>query len=124
MNNNEKKQIKAIKNSVENRVEKQLLDTDQKSITSLFSKGSLTEEATSVLNEIVKIGYKLNRDDLIYETGNRKNDKKYDFQKFKTIRAFGRETYNDNFSLDYALEQQIRLKDDINILKKSAKWKI
>ena len=121
MNNNEKKQIKAIKNSVENRVEKQLLDTDKKSITSLFSKGSLTEEATSVLNEIVKIGYKLNRDDLIYETGNRKNDKKYDFQKFKTIRAFGRETYNDNFSLDYALEQQIRLKDDINILKKSAK---
>ena len=28
---------------------------------------------------------KLNRDDLIYKSGNKKKDKSYDFQKFKTI---------------------------------------
>ena len=28
---------------------------------------------------------KLNRDNLIYKTGNKKKDKKYDFQKFKRI---------------------------------------
>ena len=27
---------------------------------------------------------------LIYKTGNQKKDKTYDFQKFKTIRSFGR----------------------------------
>ena len=35
----------------------------------------------------------------------------------------GREIYNHDLSLDHALEQQIRLKDDIDIFKKSAKPK-
>ena len=48
---------------------------------------------------------------------------KLDFQKFKTIRSFGREVYNNDLSLDNALEQQIRLKDDIDILKESTKTK-
>ena len=38
---------------------------------------------------------KLNRDDLIYKEGNKKRDKRYDFQKFKT-RSFGREIYNND----------------------------
>ena len=42
---------------------------------------------------------------------------KHDFQNFKTKRSFGREIYNNELSLDDALEQQIRLKDDIDILK-------
>ena len=33
---------------------------------------------------------KISRDDLIYETDNKKKDKTYNFQKFKTIRSFGR----------------------------------
>ena len=33
---------------------------------------------------------KLDRNNLIYKTGNKKNDKTYNFQKFKTIRSFGR----------------------------------
>ena len=41
----------------------------------------------------------------------------YDFQKFKTIRPFGREIYNNDLSLDNALEQQIRLKGDIDTFK-------
>ena len=52
---------------------------------------------------------KLNRDNLIYQTGNKKDDKTHDFQNFKT-RSFGREIRNNDFSLDDALEQQIRLK--------------
>ena len=38
---------------------------------------------------------------------------------FKAIRSFGREIYNNYFSLDDALEQQIILKDVIDIFKKS-----
>ena len=56
---------------------------------------------------------KLDRNDLIYKTGNKKKDKTFDFQKFKTIRSFGREIYNDGLSLDDALEQQIISKDDV-----------
>ena len=42
---------------------------------------------------------------------------KHNFQTFKTIRSFGREI----LSLDDALELQIRLKNDIDILKESTK---
>ena len=68
----------------------------------------------------VEIENQLNRDDLTYKTGNKKKDKIYDFQKFKTIRSCQREIYNNNSSVD-ALEQQIRLKDDIDIFKESMK---
>ena len=64
-----------------------------------------------------------NRNNLIYQTGNKKRDKANNFQKFKTIRSFGREIYNNDLSLDDALELQIRLKDDINIFKESTKPK-
>ena len=59
---------------------------------------------------------KLNRHDLIYITGNKKNDKTYHFEKFKTIRSFGRQIYDSDLSVHDAFEQQIKLKDDINIL--------
>ena len=39
-----------------------------------------------------------------------KKYKTYQFPKFKTIRSFGREIYNNNLSLDDAIEQQIILK--------------
>ena len=45
-----------------------------------------------------------------------KKDKTYS-QKFKTIKPFGRGTYNNNLSLDDALELQINLIDDIDIFK-------
>ena len=94
------KQIKAIGN----RVEKNILDTDKKSIACLFSKGFLKEEATFKLNKIPEIENKLKRDDLIYKTDNKKEDKTYDFQKFKTIRSFGRKIYNNDLLLDDAAE--------------------
>ena len=41
---------------------------------------------------------------------------KHDFQNFNTIRwLFGREICNNDLSLDDAIEQQIRVKDDIDI---------
>ena len=64
---------------------------------------------------------KIDRNDLIYKTFNTKKDETYDFQKFKTIRSLRREIYNNDLSLNDALEQQIRLKDDIDILKNSTK---
>ena len=70
---------------LENRVEKNVLDTDQKSMASQFSKDSLNEETTCELNKIVELENKLDRNDLIYKTGNKKNDKTHDFQKFETI---------------------------------------
>ena len=81
---------------MENRVEKQLLDKDKKSITFLFSEDLLNEEVTYKLNKVVEIENTLNKDDLSYKTGNKKKDKTYDFQKFKTITSLGREIYNDN----------------------------
>ena len=81
-----KKQEKGIKN----RIEQQFLSTDKKSIASLFLKASLNEETTYDLNNIVKIEYKLNKDYLIYKTGNNKKDKIYDFQQFIAIRCFGK----------------------------------
>ena len=46
---------------------------------------------------------KLDRNDLIYKAGNKKTDKTYDFKKFKIIRSFGGEIYNNDLSLDEAL---------------------
>ena len=62
----------------------------------------------------------VNRDGLIYEAGNKKKDKPYDFQKFETIRSVGREIYC-NLPLDDAFENQISLKNDIDIFKESTK---
>ena len=74
----------------------------------MFSKDSLNQEATYELNKIVEMENKLNRDDFIYKTGNKKKDKIYDFQKFKTIRSFRRSIYNNDLSLYDALDKQIR----------------
>ena len=93
------------------------LDTDQKSIVSFFSKDLLSEETIYELNIITEIENKLNGDDLIYETGNKREDKITDFKTFKTIRSFGTEVYKNNLSIHDALEQKIRLKGDVNILK-------
>ena len=103
--------------------QKELLNTDQKSIASLFPKDYINGEASYDLSKIIEMENKLNRDNLIYKTGNKKKDKTYDFQKFKTIRFFWREIYNNDLSLDDALEQQIISKDDVEIFLKSTKPK-
>ena len=57
----------------------------------MFLNNFLNKGAAYELNKIAEIENKLNRDDLINKIGNIKRDKTYDFQKFKTIRSFGRE---------------------------------
>ena len=39
---------------------------------------------------------KLDRNDLSYKTGNKKNSKTYRLPKFKTIRSIGREIYSND----------------------------
>ena len=63
----------------------------------------------------------LDRNYLIYKTGDKKRFKTYNLQKFKTIRFLRIEIYNNGLSLDNSLKQQLRLKDDIDIFKESAK---
>ena len=82
----------------------------------MFSNDFLNEEAMYKLGKFVEMGNKLNRDDLINKTGNKKKDEIYDFQNFKVIRSFGREIYNNDLSQDDALEQQIK-----NLINKSKK---
>ena len=48
---------------------------------------------------------KLGRNDLIYKKSDIEKDKTFDFQKLKTIKYFGIEIYNNDLSLDDALEQ-------------------
>ena len=53
-----------------------------------------------------------------------KKNKTYDFQKFKKIRPFRREIYN-GVTLEYAIKEQINLKDAINKFEdftKSKSW--
>ena len=66
---------------------------------------------------------KLNRVDLIFKAGNKKKDKTCDFQSFKTIKSFRRKVYNNDLSLDDGLEQQVKLKNDSDIFRKSTKPK-
>ena len=53
-----------------------------------------------------------------------KEGKVYDFQKFKTVRSFGREVYNDNLALDDAFDEQVTLKDKIDKFKEFMKPQI
>ena len=55
---------------------------------------------------------KINRDDLIYKTGDKKKDITYIFQKFKTTRSFGREVSGSIITLNNALSEQLKLKDE------------
>ena len=66
------------------------------------------------MNKIAEMENKLKRDDLINNIGNRKKDKRYHFQKFEAKRK--RNLYD-------SLEQQLKLKDDINNFKESTKPK-
>ena len=67
----EEKKIKAL----ENRVEKIFSDTDQKPITSFFSKGFLNEEATYKFKKNVEMENNLHRNDIIYKKATRKRIK-------------------------------------------------
>ena len=63
-----------------------------KLIWNLFSNNFLAPEAINQFNKIKEIKQKINRDDLIYKTRDKKKNKTWKnskTQKFKTIRIFG-----------------------------------
>ena len=74
----------------------------------------MTEEARYELKKIKTIEQEINNDRLIHKTGNKKKDKTYYFQKSETILSFGREIYSGILTLNDALEEQIKLKDEID----------
>ena len=88
-----------------------------------MSKDFLTEEAIYESNKIKEIEQKTNRDDLIYKTIAKKKNRKNDLQELKTIRSFRRETPNDELTLEDALEEEIKFKNEIDKFKESAKLK-
>ena len=79
------------------------------------------EKAIHELNKIVEVEQKFDRDTLISKTGDKKKDKKYDFRKFNTLRPFGREICKDERTLEDALEEQIKSKNEIDKFKDSTK---
>ena len=66
---------KKITKTTEVKVEKQILETDQKPITGFL----LRAEAIYQLIKIKEIEQKFNRDDLTYKIGNMEKAKTYDF---------------------------------------------
>ena len=79
-----------------------------------MSKDFLSEEAIYKEHKIQEIEEKVNKYDLLYKSGNKKKDKTFDFQKFKTRKFFGRENFSGIITPDDALEEQINLKDEID----------
>ena len=90
----------------------------------MFSKDFLTEKAIYELNKSKKIEPQNERNDLIYKTGDKKNDKSYVYRRFNTVRFFGGEIFNDELTLEGSLEEKIKFKNKINKFKKSTKPQI
>ena len=106
--NQGEKQIKALENRVEN--------TQIKISRFFVLKRYSTWRSYIWIKQNI-----LDRNYLIYKTGDKKRFKTYNLQKFKTIRFLRIEIYNNGLSLDNSLKQQLRLKDGIDIFKESAK---
>ena len=83
-----------------------------------FSKYFLTEQAKDELFKTIKIEKEVDRDDSTYKVGNKKDDKTYNFQKFETIKSFGRYICNGEGTLEDALLEEINfIKEDKKFLK-------
>ena len=78
-------------------------------MASSFSKDSLNEEATYKL-KIVEMKDKVHRNDLIYKTGKKKNDKMYGSQKFKVIRSFWKRTLKQWFNIRWCTWKTNKIK--------------
>ena len=107
--------------AIEGRVKKQILGTDQKSVTNFFSKDFLNEETIYEMNKIKEGEQEINRSDLFYKIGDK--IKTYDFQTFKKIRSFGKGISSGTLKLNDVLEEHIKVKG-INKFKKSMKSKV
>ena len=109
------KQIKTTKDQGEKQVEA-LNNNNKLAIKdeNMLPKSSFSnEEAKDEFNKIKKLEKNVDREKLIYHS-----DKYvYDFRKFKTIRAFGKDIYEGKTTLDQADEEQSNLAIEINLMR-------
>ena len=61
---------------------------------------------------------------MTYKTGNKKKDKTYNFQNFKTLTFFGRWIYSGDLTLNDAFEEQINFKKEIDKFREYTKPQI
>ena len=114
-------QLKKKTRAIEGRVKKQILGTEQKSVTNFFSKDFLNEETIYEMNKIKEVEQEINRSDLFHKIGDK--IKTYDFQTFKKIRSFGKEICSGTLKLNDVHEEHIKVKG-INKFKESMKSKV
>ena len=79
----------------------------------------MNDEAKRELDKISEREKNVDREKLVYKT----NLRTYDFQNFQTIRAFARDIYNGEISLEDANEDQEKLLDEIIYFHKKTKPK-
>ena len=98
-----KKQIEAIQDN------KQLTNIQRVTIKNIFPENMLNDEAKAEIDKISKIKKTVDREKLVYEA----SEYEYNFQKFLTIRTFGRDIYNGEITLKEADEYQSSLLNEI-----------
>ena len=110
------KQIKTIENQGKKQVValESLKDSDKKltQIKDFIPIGNLNPEIINEIKRIKKLEKKVDRNRMVYEGTNIT----YDFRKFKTILAFGKEIRNNVIDMDTANEEQNELLEYINRL--------
>ena len=110
-----KKQTKTIEESGE----KQIKAINDSTIKKYIPENILNDEAKRELDKISEREKNVDREKLVYKT----NLRTYDFQNFQTIRAFARDIYNGEISLEDANEDQEKLLDEIIYFHKKTKPK-
>ena len=110
------KQIKTIENQGKKQVValESLQDSDKKltQIKDFIPIENLNPEIINEIKRIKKLEKKVDRNRMVYEGTNIT----YDFRKFKTILAFGKEIRNNVIDMDTANEEQNELLEYINRL--------
>ena len=66
----------------------QSLDLLARSIEGIFPKDPLNQEGMDEVKNLLAIEWGVNREHLLYKTGNIENDGLYDYQKYKIIWSF------------------------------------
>ena len=77
-----------------------------KTIDDSFLKDSLTTETKEEIEKNRQKEQKINRDDLIYKTGNKNKSKTYDFEMLETIMSCRRYIYSRVITQNDAFEDQ------------------
>ena len=109
------KQTKTIEESGE----KQIKAINDSTIKKYIPENILNDEAKRELDKISEREKNVDREKLVYKT----NLRTCDFQNFQTIRAFARDIYNGEISLEDANEDQEKLLDEIIYFHKKTKPK-